>query len=149
MTDTLPDSDIVDLSNPDRPAGLVPFRLYGHVYHFAAAAPLENFAAMAKLQTEVGVNFENLDILWQLWGLVMPAESVERLRARAADINDPVDDGDMVRLQNFMLETWGKGRRKPPASSSDGSNGATTGMSSTDGAPPAASPPAVSAPTGS
>lgn len=149
MTDTLPTTSVVDLSNPNRPNGLVPFVLYGHTYHFAAAAPLANLAAMAKLQTQVGANFEHLDVLWELWALVMPKESVERMKARASDLLDPIDQHDMISIQNFMLETWGKGRTPPSGSSWNGSSGATTGTSSTDGPPPAVSTPEPSNPTGS
>jgi len=145
MTDTLrpptlPDEDIVDISDPNRPA-VGRFRLNGQTYQFAPAIPLASYAKLADLQTKVGATFENLDALWQLWALVMPPESVAQLQAAASDMWNPVDDQDMVRIQRHMMETWGKGQRTPPSPSSTGSDAEPSGPTSTDGAPPEESTP--------
>jgi len=145
MTDTLrpptlPDEDIVDISDPTRPA-VGRFRLNGQTYLFAPAIPLANYAKLADLQTKVGATFDNLDALWALWSLVMPPESVEQLRAAAADMWNPVDDQDMIRIQRHMMETWGKGQRTPPQPSSTGSDAEPSGPTSTDGAQPEDSTP--------
>jgi hypothetical protein len=153
MTETLPppnvdDEDIIDISDPTRPK-VGKFKLNGKVYLFAPAVPLVNFAKLADLQRKVGDEFRDLDALWELWGLVMPPESVAQLKAAAADMFNPVDHRDMIRIQRHMVETWGKDQTGPSTPSSTGSDGEPSGSTSTDGAQPEASTPLTSPPTGS
>lgn len=153
MTETLPppnidDEDIVDISDPNRPK-VGKFKLNGKIYLFAPAVPLVNFAKLADLQRKVGDEFRDLDALWELWGLVMPPESVAQLKAAAADMWNPIDTGDMIRVQRYMVETWGKGRTAPSEPSSAGSGAEPSGSTSTDGAQPVESTPLTSPLTGS
>lgn len=132
------DADIVDLTRPTKPPR---FQLDDDVFTFARKVPVGRLARLIGFQKQMSNFSETYDLepLYNLLGLVMPAESVEKIRERADSLENPIDHIDLLSAIDHMMEVWGMRPTQPSSDSSTTSDDGTSGTTSTDGPPAAGS----------
>lgn len=115
------------------------FAIDGDTFHAAVALPGEIFVEFTeRLSAFEAANTwrEQFDALGAALEVVLLPDSYERLRARAKDLEYPVDLDQLAEIGMWLMDEYGLRPTQPPSDSSDGSPDPESGTSSTESTQP-------------
>lgn len=135
-----------------RPRKRILFQIDGDQFEAAVAVPAETFVELSLRYSDLGESdswADNYKALTAALELVLIPDSYERLAARFADKQRPIELDQIADIVLWLLEEYGLRPTQPSSDSSDGPSSPASGTSSTANTPAEASISEVSLPIAS
>jgi hypothetical protein len=131
-TTVLADGELMDFSSPRRS---IRFRVDEDVFEAVADIPAElalEYADKAERLAVDDKNFENQrEIIHSLFRMILLPESADRFIARLSDRRNPIGQGKITRITQWLFEEYGLRPTESDSASSTGSESLAAGTSST------------------
>jgi hypothetical protein len=109
------------------------FELDGERFNCAPAVPVASLQEIARMSSTVTAANAS-DMLKEFFGVVMDADTKERIAVRMMDKVNPLDLDVAIDIMNWLLEEYGMRPTQPSSGTSNGSPTDGGGTDSTAGA---------------